>query len=59
MIRIGALEECTTDAHIWMWIGKNALDDSPPPDDFKCRCGKVAWKDRSSKQDANPLLVSD
>lgn len=46
--RITALESCKNANHIWVWYGNHAMDDSNPPDYFRCKCGKLEWKDRYS-----------
>lgn len=50
MTKILAFDCCDELGHVWLWVGANVLDDSPPPDDFMCKCGGVAWKDRSLTQ---------
>ena len=50
-IVLGFTEQCNDNRHAWVWLADNVLDDSDPPDDLKCRCGLVAWKDRQRRTD--------
>ena len=41
---------CADPFHTWLWLGKNVLDDSPPPDDYRCKCGALTWAQRDDSK---------